>query len=311
MNRRFATGLAVFLVLAFVAVSSAESPTRSPGRELLVCTFRTGDARNLTRSPKSKERYPSWSLDGKRVAFNSDRDGAFNLYVVDADGSNLKQLTHEKKGVEAGMQSWTADGRWIYFGLFGRPKPMMCRISPDGSGFQEIGEGIDPAVSPDGKTIVFATALDDGHHLNAMDADGSHRRQLTAKGNTFAGMHACWTPDGKTILYADRVGDALEIFAISPDGSNARQLTKLGQAATSPSVSPDGKWISFRLCDEVFWRDGAKRDKAYREHLADKRPVWIMAVDGSQPHVVECLHYQTTIDGSPAPWRPTAKSFNR
>jgi Tol biopolymer transport system component len=88
-------------------------------------------------------------------------------------------------------------------------------------------------------------------------------------------------------------------------------LTKLGQAATSPSVSPDGKWISFRLCDEVFWRDGAKRDKAYREHLADKRPVWIMAVDGSQPHVVECLHYQTTIDGSPAPWRPTAKSFNR
>ena len=57
------------------------------GYEMLVASFRTGDteifivdphtgdARNLTRSPKSRERYPSWSPDGKWVAFNSDRDG--------------------------------------------------------------------------------------------------------------------------------------------------------------------------------------------------------------------------------------------
>ncbi len=286
------------------------------GYQLLVATFRTGnteifivdpdsgDARNLTRSPRSRERYPSWSPDGKQVAFNSDRDGTFNLYLIDADGTNLRQLTHERPGVEAGMQSWTADGRWIYFGLFGKGAPRMCRIAPDGSQFQEIGKGIDPAISPDGRTIVFARKLSDGHYLYAMDADGSHERQLTTKGNPFAGVHAAWSPDGKTIVYADAVGDALEIFRIDPDGKNARQLTRLGKAATTPAVSPDGKWISFRLCDEIYWRDGKSSARAYRERRPDKRPVWVMGMDGSNPHVIEVLHYQTTIDGSRAPWRP-------
>jgi hypothetical protein len=286
------------------------------GYELLTASFRTGDteifvinpdtgeARNLTCSPQSKERYPSWSSDGKLVAFNSDRDGTYNLYVVGADGGNWRQLTKEKRGVEAGMQSWTADGRWIYFGLFGKGQPRMCRIAPDGSNFQEVGTGIDPAVSPDGRTVVFARSLDDGHHLYAMDADGKNERRLTAKGNVFAGVHAAWSPDGKWIVYADQVGDALEIFRMGADGKDVRQLTRLGKAATSPAVSPDGKWISFRLCDEIYWRDGKTSERAYRERRADKRPVWVMAADGANPHIIEALHYQTTIDGSRAPWRP-------
>jgi TolB protein len=286
-----------------------------PGLELLVSTFRTGDteifivdpqtgdARNLTRSPGSKERYPSFSADGKWAAFNSDRDGTHNLYVIAADGSNLRQLTHEKRGVEAGMQSWTADGQWIYFGLFGKGEPRMCRIHPDGTRFEEVGKGIDPAVSPDGKLIAFVRSLPDGHHLFIMDADGSNVRQLTAKGNVFAGVHCTWTPDGKQVVYADQVEDALEIFSIQPDGRNVRQLTRLGKAATTPAVSPDMKWISFRLCDEIYWRDGKASRRAYEERRADKRPVWVMGIDGANPHVIEPLHYQTTIDGSRAPWR--------
>jgi hypothetical protein len=67
------------------------------------------------------------------------------------------------------------------------------------------------------------------------------------------------------------------------------------------------KWISFRLCDEVYWRDGKSSERAYRERRADKRPVWVMGIDGSDPHVIESLHYQITIDGSRAPWRPRRK----
>jgi|SRR5579871_2086692 len=310
--------LGIALACPSLAACRADEENRSEpfGHELLVATFRTGDtdifiinpdtgdARNLTRSPNSKKRYPSWSPDGKWVAFNSDRDGTHNLYLIGADGNNLRQLTHEKRGVEAGMQSWTADGKWIYFGLFGKGPPRMCRIAPDGSGFQEIGPGIDPAVSPNGKQVAFAQAKNDGHHLCIMNADGSNIRTLTTKGNVYDGVHAAWSPDGKWIIYADQVGDALELFRIDPDGKNAVQLTRLGKACTTPAVSPDGKWISFRYCDEIYWRDGKASERAYRERRADKRPVWVMGFDGSNPHIIEPLHYQTTIDGSRVPWRP-------
>lgn len=279
-------GLVCCTWLAFQSVGLAGDLA---GHELLVATFRTGDAeifivdpdtgdaRNLTRSPKSKERYPSWSPGGKLVAFNSDRDGTFNLYVIGADGKNLLQLTKEKPGVEAGMQSWTADGKWIYFGLFSKGGPRMCRIATDGSKFEVVGNGIDPAVSPDGKTIVFAKNLSDGHHLFAMDSDGTNVRKLTTKGNPYAGVHAAWSPDAKTILYADRVGEALEVFRLDADGKNALQLIKLGMAATTPPVSPDGKLISFRLCDKIYWRHGKTSEKAYRARggpTSDRFGLW-------------------------------------
>jgi hypothetical protein len=64
------------------------------------------------------------------------------------------------------------------------------------------------------------------------------------------------------------------------------------------------KWISFRLAGDIYWRDPAISAKAYKELKPDLRPVWVMGFDGSNPHVIEVLHYQTMIDGSRAPWKP-------
>ncbi|WP_165228926.1 TolB family protein [Aquisphaera insulae] len=289
------------------------------GFGLLVATFRTGDteifridpatgdARNLSRSPGSGERYPSWSFDGKLVGFNSDRDGTYNLFVMNADGTDVRQLTHEKAPTVAGMQSWTADGRWIYFGLFNSGPARLCRIHPDGSSFEVLLEGaIDPAISPDGRTVVYARGVKGGQLLYAADGDGKNERPLTTRPNPFAGMHSAWSPDGRWIVFADKVGDSLEIFRCDPEGKGRDQLTHFGggRGATSPSVSPDGRLISFRLCDEVYWRDGQRMELAYKEKRADKRPVWVMNIDGTSPRVLEPLHYQTTIDGSRAPWGP-------
>jgi TolB protein len=289
------------------------------GFSLLVATFRTGDteifrvdpstgdAINLTRSPRSGERYPSWSPDGTLIGFNSDRDGTYNLFVMSADGRHVRQLTHEKSPVVAGMQSWTADGRWIYFGLFGGGPPRMCRIHPDGAGFEVIHRGgIDPAISPDGKTVAYAREEEGGHYLFAADGDGRNERRLTSRPNPYAGVHAAWSPDGRWIIFADRVSESLELFRCDRDGKQLGQLTRFGggQAATSPSVSPDSRLISFRLCDEIYWRDGKLSERAYKERRGDKRPVWVMGIDGSDPRVIDPLHYQTTIDGSRAPWGP-------
>jgi len=274
---------------------------RTGDSELYLVDGDTGDLTNLSHTPNASERYPAWSWDGKKIAFNSDRDGAQNLYVMDADGGGLAQLTHEVKPAQTGMMSWTADGRWIYFGIFGKGAPQMCRIHPDGSGFESLGTGIDPAISPDGKTMVYAKNDSRGHYVYAADADGTNERQLTREPNPYDGVHASWTPDSQHILYGDRVGEAEELFISAADGSDRRQLTFLKQAATSPVVSPDGKLVTFRLCDEVYWRNSERSRLAYAEHRADKRPVWIMGIDGSNPHVVEIMHWDTTIDGSRAP----------
>jgi len=166
---------------------------------------------------------------------------------MEADGRNVRQLTHEKAPVVAGMQSWTADGRWIYFGLFGKGPPRMCRIHPDGSGFEVSHRGgIDPAISPDGKTVVYAREVEGGHSLFAADGDGKNERQLTTHENPFAGVHAAWSPDGRWIIFADKVGDSLELFRCTREGKAPTQLTHFsgGRAATSPAVSPDSRLVS-------------------------------------------------------------------
>jgi len=274
---------------------------RTGDSELYILDGDTGNLTNVSRTPNASERYPAWSWDGKWIAFNSDRDGAHNLYVIDGEGKRLKQLTHEVKPAQVGMMSWTADGTWIYFGIFGKGAAQMCRIHPDGSGFEFLGNGIDPAISPDGKMMAFAKNDRQGHYVYMADADGKNERQLTKEPNAFAGVHVGWTPDSKRIIYGDRVGEAEELFMMDADGSNRHQLTFLKAAATSPVVSPDGKWITFRLCDEVYWKSSERSKLAYAEHRADKRPVWIMGIDGSNPHVVELMHWDTTIDGSRAP----------
>ncbi len=277
---------------------------RTGNTEVFVVDPEMGDAQNLTRSPASEDRYPCWSPDGSKVAFTSNREGTFNLYVMDADGKNVRQLTHEKPPAVCYFPSWSSDANLIVFGLDDGKKGWMCSISPDGSNFKRIVEGRDPCISPDGKTIAFTEKVGKGYCVFAMDANGKNVRQLTTHEDEMGAVCPIWSLDGKKILYADQVGEALEIFVCDGDGKNIRQLTQLGMISSSAAWSPDGKWISFRVTDTAYWRNAAERDKAYQEKRGDKRPVWVMGADGSNPHVIEVLRYQCAIDGSRAGWKP-------
>src|SRR5260221_8590231 len=55
----------------------------------------TGQPKNLTNHP-ARDCYPAWSPDGKSIAFSSDRDNTANVYVMDADGKNVRAVTREK-----------------------------------------------------------------------------------------------------------------------------------------------------------------------------------------------------------------------
>jgi TolB protein len=307
------------LLASFVAIAQNKPAQALNGHQMLITSVRTGeteiflidpatgDARNLSRSPNSEDRYPMWSPDGKRVVFTSNRDGdAFNIFVMDADGKNVRKLTQEKEPAVCYFPTWQGDGKRIIFGLDRSGKGLIASVAPDGSDFRIIADGRDPCISPDGKKIAFTTQVGKGFCVFVMDADGKNVRQLTTHEDEIGAVCPTWSPDGKKILYSDQVGEALEIFVCDADGKNQKQLTSLGKISSSPGWSPDGQWISFRVTDTAYWRNAATREKAYQDKEGDKRPVWVMKADGSQAQLLEVLRYQCAIDGSRAAWKPNS-----
>ncbi len=275
---------------------------RTGDTEVFLVDPTSGDATNLTRSPRSEDRYPCWSSDGRRFAFTSDRDGVFNLYVADIDGANVRRVTDLKSPAVAYMPSWVGDR--IVFGLHDE-RARIAVVGPDGSGMRVLGPGHDPVLSPDGKRIAFTGEAPGGVTVFVMDADGSHRRQVVKEANSWGAVFPDWSPDGRSLVYAFKVREGLELFTVDAEGETApRQLTHLGGVSTPAAWSPDGSWISFRHTNEAYWRDPERMKRIYSEKPGDKRPVWVVRSDGTAAHVVECLRYQCGMDGSRAAWRP-------
>lgn len=306
-----------FLMILYLAVAVAGyggdlagyalvmNSNRTGDTQLFIIDPDTGDALNLTPDSKALNRYPVWSPDGRTIAFTSDRDGTFNLYLIDASGRNLRQITHEKSPVVAYMPNWRSDGKQIVFGIIKSKEELLIAVmAPDETSYKVLGEGLDPCISPDSTMIAFTKKVKKGNCLFVMDADGNNIRQITNHENDLGGMHPSWTPDGKKILFADQIGKVLEIFSCDPDGKNLQQLTKLNKLSTSPSMSPDGKWIAFRVAAYPFWKDPDESKRVYQDKPADLRPVYIMKADGSNPRIIESLHYQCAADGTRPSWKP-------
>lgn len=277
---------------------------RTNDTEVFVVNPVTGDAFNLTRAPRSEERYPSWSPDGRQVVFTSDRvDGVtFDLYIVNADGTRLRQVTHLAKGSVAYWPSWTGDGRWVYFNEGNTS--MIGRVHPDGTGLAMVAAGRDGNISPDGRTIVYTErGPRGGWGVFTMNADGGNRRQIVPNESTIGGVAPAWSFDGRRIAYSGQVGEFAEIFACDADGAHHTQLTHLNKISSSPAFSPDGRYLTFRVTDFAYWREEGAKHAAYTEKAADKRPVYLMRHDGADVRVIDVLHYQSAIDGSRAEWR--------
>ncbi len=305
------------LILLIVVIPAGAFAADLTGHKFLVTSIRTGDTEvfiadpttgdmfNVSRSPKSEDRYPCWSPDGKQICFTSDRKGATNLWIVNADGSKARRLNQTP--AVCYMPSWqkTPSGECIVFGKHGS-RPEMASIKPDGTEEQMLGEGHDPTLSPDGRFITYTGQAGDGVTVFVMNYDGSGKRQAVQEISKVGATFPNWSPDSKQIVYSFPVGEALELFVINADGTKNRRLTSFGGSSvcTPSSWSPDGKWISFRRTDERYWSNPERMRKIYSEKPADKRPVWVVRPDGTDANVVESLRFQMAIDGSRAAWKP-------
>lgn len=134
--------------------------------------------------------FPTWSPDGRRIAFCSTRGGSFAIWGMDADGDHLTQLTtpHGSSFPYSNIPIYSPDGSKIAFwsGVDLGPGQIWV-MNPDGSNRKQLthppaGVNCDePAWSPDGSRIVFTRNGPGGDGIGIMDADGSNERVFVTK----------------------------------------------------------------------------------------------------------------------------------
>jgi TolB protein len=303
--------------LAFASLLAADltghqflvTSVRTGDTEVFIANPTTGDLFNVTRSPKSEDRYPCWSPDAKQICFMSDREGTTNLWICAADGSHVRRLN--RSPAVCYMPSWvrTPGGERIVFGMHD-DKPLMASIKPDGTDLRLLGEGHDPTLSPDGRRICYTGHPPEGGvTVYVMNWDGSHPQRVVQTTSKVGATFPNWSPDSQQLVYSFPVGEALELFVIRPDGTGLRQLTTFGgtSVCTPSAWSPDNQWISFRRTDERYWSNRERMVKIYAEKPADKRPVWVIRPDGTDATLIEPLRFQMAIDGSRANWKPRVR----
>ena len=197
-----------------------------------------------------------------RITFQSDRDRNYEIYVMDDDGKNQRNLTNHPDRDLA--PSWSPDGTQIVF-ISDRdghvPKGRVWStfeiyvMDADGGNPQNLtndpNSDLSPVWSPDGKRIVFSSNREVNFEIYVMDADGGNPQKLT--NNPGTDHHPSWSPDGKRIAFSSyRDGHFIadsgltsEIYAMDADGKNQQRLTENRKHDDSPAWSPDGTRIVF------------------------------------------------------------------
>jgi Tol biopolymer transport system component len=181
---------------------------------------------------------PSWSPSGNELVLAV---GLAGVYLVRPDGSDLHAIYRPTGRLAHGFVNWTAwspDGEHILFGLYpinGRDEVGLFTIRPDGSGLRELMAGPigGPAAwSPDSKKIVVSVS----GGLQLMNADGSHRVQLTPAGPNANDFWPTWSPDGNLIAFTRQITTE-QIWVMNADGTGQHALTS-GLQSDQPAWRP-------------------------------------------------------------------------
>lgn len=225
----------------------------------------------LTSDP-ADDAFPSFSPDGKLVAFCSTRAGNWDIYVMDADGRNPTQVTSSPS--QEIHPSFSPDGtKLVYCSMGSRSGQWEIWVADLLTSEKKmIGFGLFPSWSPDKSVnrIAFQRARQRGSRwfslwtLDLIDGEARRVTEVAVSSNA-AIVCPTWSPDGKRLAFATVVEPAktskgkpagqTDIWTVNADGTNRHRLTDGHGTNATPYWAPDGRvyFISDRGGTECVW----------------------------------------------------------
>jgi len=267
-----ALGVAVLVAVgatAWYVLRADDSPVRGdliaysckePGNTwYAICVMKSDGSEKQRMTSRLTTTNPAWSPDGRRIAFTRNEDVGESttftdddVFVMDADGDDPRQLTAEQDGRSSGQPTWSPDGGEIAF-VRGQS---VASVVPSRFG-----------------------------GLFVMRADGSDVRRLTPDPRGSADTSPAWSPDGREIAFTrgenlssfTRVN--MDIYVVDPEGGAPRRLTRTAHIfETTPAWSPDGSRIAFTRSTTQTEFDG-------------KAAIYVMNRDGTGERLVLAHHF--------------------
>lgn len=182
-----------------------------------------------------------------KIAFASTRDGNWEIYTMEVDGSGQTNLTNNAAADRE--PAFAPDGGNIVFTSDRGGRADVWSMDANGGNLTNLtngaGQSYSPAYSPNGGKIAFASSRFASSDIYTMDADGSDQTRLT-DGIGFSDTPA-YSPDGSKIAFTSTRDGDWEIYTMDADGSDLKQITNTADEVLDlyPAYSPDGGRIAF------------------------------------------------------------------
>lgn len=201
---------------------------------------------NLTKN-RANDDSPAWSPDGQWIAFISDRGDNHDIYIMRADGTDVRQVTDLPSDEQ--YPTWSPDGTQLAFasdmnGSFdiytlavdGGAEPVQLTDTPAFDSF--------PAWSSDNR-LAFASNRDGKFDIYRMDSNGGNLQRLT---ETDADeFKPAWSSNSQQIAFIAQDNTTRDLYVINSDGTSLMNISDTVENEFSPSWAPDGRSIIYAL----------------------------------------------------------------
>lgn len=239
------------------------------------------------------DRYASYSPDGNQIVFESTRDGNWEVYTMNSDGSNQQRLIASE--FEDRRPSWHPNGKKIVFESTRSGKNELYEFSIKTSKIEKInirgmdGEPSFARYSPNGKTIAFTIKKsDEESNIATIERNRTLLKFVTIY--PFRSFYPVWSNDGKSLLFSSRHetnNEDDEIYTINIKGTDKKRLTNWPKHNSCPVWSNDGKKIAYVTSMEdsrpeiyIMDTDGRNQLRITNNNEDDTLPNW--STDGSK-----------------------------